>query len=291
MSEKSSQPSKKAKSGNPGPSRDSLVLTVDGQDFHLGYSRISQYLECPRKYKFSYIDRLPAKPGVAMARGTAYHNTLEALLKWKIRKGKLTSLELARKAAIYYSEGESLSASETERVIQAVDFYWRELYGDHRPLEVEIPFEIVRGGIKLTGRIDLVEDTGWIIDHKFSYDTWAETRAKYGCQPIIYQWAGIDILEKQYPTWSYSGFAYNIIRLFPTPVIQEIKIARVSQSESDWWEEQLSHLAHGIRNGVFYAHPGDKTCQYCPYKEVCQPTIYSVKQRIIGKRNDDEEDI
>lgn len=273
------------------PSRDTVILTVDGQDFHLGYSRIASYLECPRKYKYTYIDKLPSKPGPAMARGTAYHNTLEALLNWKIKKNDLAPLDLSKRAAVHYAHEERLSASETDRVVYAVEFYWHELYPIHRPLAVEHSFQITRGGIKLTGRIDLVEDLGWITDHKFSYDTWAETRAKYGCQPIIYQWAGIDDLEKRYPGWQYKGFAYNIIRLFPSPLIQEIKIARVSQSESDWWEEQLDLLAKGIRNGVFFAHPGDRVCQYCPYKDICKPTIYSVKQNIIGKRDVAEEDL
>jgi CRISPR/Cas system-associated exonuclease Cas4 (RecB family) len=267
------------------------MLTVDGQEFHLGYSRIAKYMDCPKQYKFSYVDKIPYKPGAAMARGTAYHNTLEALLNFKIHNERLANLPAALKAAHHYASAERLSASEIERVQHAVEFYWHNVYELHLPMEVEFPFEIVRGGVKLTGRIDLVETNGVITDHKFSYDTWAEGRAKYGVQPMIYQWAGIDILEKKHPEWQYTGFAYNIIRTYPTPVVQIIHIPRLSQDESDWYEEQVYEIGKSIRAGVFNARPGDQACKWCSYKDLCKPTIYNLDISTVGKKRDDEEDI
>ncbi len=291
MSKKSSKPLNQVKSGVRAFSNDTVMMTIDGQEFHLGYSRISKYMDCPRQYKYSYVDKIPYKAGVAMARGTAYHNTLEALLKFKIKNERLAPHPAALKAAAHYAAEERLSASETERVQFAVDFYWHHLYEKHQPMVVEYPFEIVRGGVKLTGRIDLVETDGMITDHKFSADTWAEGRAKYGVQPIIYQWAGIDVLEKEFEGWEYTGFSYNIIRTFPTPVVQTIKIPRLTTDESDWYEEQVYEIAQGIRNGVFLPRPGDQACKWCSYKDICQPGIYSLKTGLIGQKKYDEEDI
>lgn len=269
---------------------DTVLIQFKGYSFHLGYSRISKFIECPKSYKFSYIDGIRQKDSVAMSRGTAYHNTLEALLDWKILHDDHVKIETAIKAAHHFSRGESLSNSEAERVVRAIDFYHENMYRQHKPLAVEKDFKIKRGGVEITGRVDLIETTGSIIDHKFSYDTWASSRAKYGAQPIIYQWAGIDVFEKMYPGWTYENFAYNIIRLFPTPLIQVLEIPRVSQDESDWYEEQIEMMAKAIEAEAFFAKPSENGCKWCSYKDICKPTVYTTNERFIGYKNSDEED-
>lgn len=49
------------------------------------YSKISTYLKCPRKFKHSYIDKLPRKEaGPAASRGTEIHAAMENFLLGKI---------------------------------------------------------------------------------------------------------------------------------------------------------------------------------------------------------------
>lgn len=215
-----------------------------------------------------------------MRRGQAYHSALEFLLQWKIdHEGELFPLERAEKLAIRCAKKENLTDAEIYRVIDAVRFYHGDMYLKHNPLCVEEAFDFVQGGVKLTGRIDLVQEIKgklWVIDHKFSYDKWAEPRAKYGCQPIIYQWASIDSLCERYGM-EFGGFAYNILRLFPSPLIQVIEIDKVPEWESNWWEEQIQQTASAIQAGFFPAKPGDKQCGWCDHKELCQPAIYKVR--------------
>jgi hypothetical protein len=213
-----------------------------------------------------------------MRRGQAYHTSLDALLKYKIETGELISIERAERVAIRAAKVENLSNSEIYKVIDAVRFYHSEMYPKHIPIAVEQDFEIYRGGVKLTGRVDLVQVDGQIIDHKFSYDKWAEPRAKYGCQPMVYQWAGLDCFAKKFKHWQYTGFAYQIIRLFPTPLIQEISIDPISQWESDWYEEQIAQIAACVRAGLFPARPSDKECSWCSHKELCQPAIWNIRK-------------
>jgi len=217
-----------------------------------------------------------------MRRGQAYHAALDFLLKYKMDKGELLSLERAERAAIRVAKAENLTDSEVYRVIDAVRFYYSEMYPKHLPIAVEQDFTIHRGGVKLTGRIDLVQVDGRVIDHKFSYDKWAEPRAKYGSQPIIYQWAGLDYLSKKFKNWQYTGFAYQIIRLFPTPLIQEIDIDPIPQWESDWYEEQIAQIAACVQAGLFPAKPADKECTLCSHKELCQPAIWNIRTNDTG---------
>lgn len=258
-----------------------------GEEFHLGYSRISKFVDCPKQFKYSYVDKIRSEGGVPLRRGQAYHGSLETMLQWKLDHPDIPyTLQRAEKLAIRQGKINNLSEAEIYRVIDAVRYYHQTKYPLHSPRAVEEAFEIVRGGVKLTGRIDLIETIGLITDHKFSYDTWAESRAKYGCQPIIYQWAALDVFEKKYPDWRYTGFEYNVIRLYPNPRIQIIEIPKLSQAESDWWEEQIYEYARTIRRGYFPATPGDKVCTFCDHKKLCNPTIYKPRMFNLGEDKD-----
>lgn len=248
-------------------------------------------------YKYTYVDGLRTPGGIPMRRGQAYHGTLEGLLNYKInRDGEHYPIEKTERFALKNARKEDLSDSEAARVVQAARFYHSKMYARHHPLAVEIAFDFEKDGIQYTGRIDLVDhqmkkgkNLAVILDHKFSYDTWAETRAKYGVQPIIYQWAWEEQLHEEFDGLDYGGFGYNIIRLFPTPVIQEIIIKPCVKSASDWWSNQIKVMAQCIQHGFFFATPGDKKCQYCDHKKLCKPTIYTVKESRIGETNEDEE--
>lgn len=268
-----------------------LCMTFpDGTSMHLGYSRLSKYFQCPAQYKYTYVDDIKTGGSLPMRRGNAYHAAVETLLQWKMDQGRMLELDRAEKLAIRCAKAEDLTTSEIYRVIDAVRFYHQEMYHKHQPIAVEKKFEIVRGGVKLTGRIDLIEPCK-ITDHKFSYDTWADSRARYGCQPIIYQWAGIDVYEKEFPGWSYETFSYNIIRLYPHPVIQVINIDRLDDRASEWWEEQLYQAALAIRRGYFPAIPSDSACARCEHKKICDPVIYRLRKETVGLPIDEDEDI
>jgi hypothetical protein len=274
-----------------------MTVEIDGEKFHLGYSRASKYLECPAAYKKTYIDKIRTAGGVPLRRGHAYHGVLEGLLNYKInRGGEHYPLDKTEKFALKQALKHNLSDTECARVIQAARFYHARMYPLHNPLAVELKFDFYKDGIRYTGRLDLLDrreakgqPVAVIIDHKFSYDTWAESRAKIGVQPIVYQWAWEEQLHKEFDGLDYGGFAYNIIRLFPTPVIQEIRVKPCNQTASDWWSTQLRDIARGIHHGVFYADPGEKKCQYCDHKKLCKPTIYTIKEVRIGDTNADED--
>ena len=271
----------KSNSSSKPSGKDGHGRTPISTKFHLGYSRVAKYQDCPKAYKFCYCDKIRGKGSVAMHRGNAYHGAVEFLLKYKMEhNGELISLARAERAAIRCAKGENLTETEIYKVIDAVRFYHGEMYPVHRPLFVEKDFSITRGGVEITGRIDLghLDDEGklWVIDHKFSYDKWAAPRAEHGVQPIIYQWAALDIFCKEYGV-EYGGFAYNIIRLFPSPLVQVIEIKPLPQDQSDWFEEEMRITSEQIKTGLFPARPTDKGCGWCDYKKLCNPVKYKVK--------------
>ena len=231
------------------------------------------------------MDKVPYKGSSAMRKGQAYHGTVEALLQHKMDTGESMTLKQADRLAVNIGKKEKLTPSEIYKLIDGVRYYHEHMYDLHDPVGIEDSFSIVRGGVTLTGRIDLYDRKGVIIDHKFSHDIWPEERAKHGVQPMIYRWAGLDVLTEKYGV-PYSGFSYNVARTWPSCMIQVIHIPLIDQWTSDWWEEQVSLVAQAVRAGLFPANPGDKTCKWCQHKKVCQPAIYKPWISIAGPQTD-----
>jgi PD-(D/E)XK nuclease superfamily len=258
------------------------TVLVEGKPIHLGYSRVKTFQDCPKQYEFSYVKGIRGEANDNMKRGTAYHNTLEIMLEYKRKKNRLAKLGDCLDIAFQFAREEQLKEANCIKVRDAVKFYHEQLYPTHRPILVEGSFEVIRGGVPVTGRIDLIEDDGYITDHKFSANLWPEERAAYGSQPIVYQWAALDIFEKQWPGWVYKGFKYNILRQFPFPVYQEIIIPRVSEEESAWFEEQFRAMVIAIKSGGFPANPTPKGCKYCAHLKLCKPVVYKPTLHLIG---------
>ena len=50
----------------------------------LSFSRIDSYRNCPRKFRYAYVDRLPGVPGPHLSFGTSIHGALEAFYDRKL---------------------------------------------------------------------------------------------------------------------------------------------------------------------------------------------------------------
>lgn len=274
----------------PPKPQSNIVLTLDGREvdlakIHLGYSRIKSFQDCGRKFEYSYIHGLRSKPKSIMRQGSAYHDTLEVLLNYKMTRGRLLSLDKALKVAEIKANEQELAKTYFSNVQRGVEYYWHTKYEQHQPMFVEQDFEFWIDDIKVTGRADLGESSGIITDHKFSSDTWAIDRASEGPQPIVYQWAWEHCFEKQFGV-KYAGFRYSIIRLYPSQVIQEIDIAPCTEEESAWWKTELHNMIDAIRGGHFMAKPSPDNCKWCDHKKVCKPVFYNVSMKRLEAETD-----
>lgn len=58
---------------------------IDAQGrVRLSFSRIETYANCPRKFRYSYVDKLPGRPGPHLSFGSSIHNALEAFYDRKL---------------------------------------------------------------------------------------------------------------------------------------------------------------------------------------------------------------
>lgn len=138
---------------------------MDDDKRPLSASQLTTYSMCPRKYRFRYVDRLPAEHRpAALGFGRAVHSALEALHLARLDGETLEPSRLVRLfRADWQSEvdqGLSFKANESANMLrwygeQLVDEYAKWL-GDRKLVAAEQPFEI-----------DLVDpETGEVYDER-----------------------------------------------------------------------------------------------------------------------------
>ncbi|MEX1177863.1 MAG: PD-(D/E)XK nuclease family protein [Nitriliruptor sp.] len=59
------------------------LIDAEGR-VRLSFSRIESYSNCPRKFRYSYVDKLPGRPGPHLSFGSSIHNALEAFYDRKL---------------------------------------------------------------------------------------------------------------------------------------------------------------------------------------------------------------
>jgi hypothetical protein len=279
-----------------------VTVKIDGKEFHLGYSRLAAYIDCPKAYELSYVKGIRTEGTPVMRRGTALHNVFEDMLKWKAGYETLMPMDKAKLSVVKHCKELKVCDSATKEVNAAVEYFYEKLYGDLTPAllldtapdketPIEGSFKIVRGGVEIQGRIDFAaeyrkgqtictgikaqHEGGVIHDWKFSNKPWDEDRITHSVQPMIYQWAGIDWFEPNFGI-PYLGFQYDVFNVWPEVQIQTVYIPRLDKKASDWWEHQVEKFAKAIRSGVFPATPSSSVCKWCNHRAHCKPTIYTV---------------
>ena len=142
---------------------------------HLSFSRLSRFEVCPASFKFQYVDKLRAEPGVPLRFGKAIHAVLEDLVREHMqdeRTGPLSedrALELLRQA---WAAGDLSGIELFQDGVEMLQAFVRDQGElDHRDvLAVEREFRLKVGRFTVLGfidRVDWVDDeTVEVIDYK-----------------------------------------------------------------------------------------------------------------------------
>jgi len=222
---------------------------------HLSYSKIKAYLECPLKFKFIYIDRIPQKPKPYFKFSHIIHTTLSRYHFYQ--KKSLDEL------LTFYNEAFKSSSEKSERLYQEgkqilINFF-RD-FQDASVYRVEEKFKVRLGPYILSGKIDRVDKVNGgyeLIDYKISKSIPSQKEVKDSLQLGIYS-AGFYKLTKIVPL--RTGFYYLRYRqkLFVTPTEENIRDTI----------KLIYSIGGKIRGGKFPAREGP-FCKLCDYKGRC----------------------
>lgn len=241
-------------------------MIVNSDKLKLSASSIKTYEQCPRKWKFTYIDKLPKKKWPHTELGSFVHDALEAFHN-EMRDhpvprenwGKVLQEKCKLKLSKY-----SLTKEQKEKAKEMLDTYLTKLREDGMPnvLYNERGFIIeLPGNITLRGFIDRVDRDGDSIilqDYKTG-------RSKYldEFQLTVYALA----MLKEFTELERVKGAYIVLGEGSKSIPYII-----SRTDTERCVSEITKVAGMIRSDLTWETRPSRLCSYCDFEAVCPAT-------------------
>lgn len=246
---------------------------------HLSCSQMNLYSQCPLKYKFQYIDKLPKpfKPS-GLAFGGSMHAAVAWLHKQRMNGNDVSIDKLYRifdadwyaqkiDTDIHYKNGET----DTRLAIMAKEMLSLYFVRPHRKVQgAEVPFTVPlvntdtgeRLDVNLEGYIDLIEE-GTVTEFKTSNQTMNQGSLDNHLQLTAYSYA-YEILYRKPP---------RSLRLIDFVKTKRPKIITLQTEAKKLDYQRFFYLASqtlkGIRSCVFFPRTSFM-CKDCEYAKPCK---------------------
>lgn len=246
----------------------------------LSVSRVQTYLFCPLKYRFQYIDGIPApwRPS-ALIFGTSVHAAVEWFHRQRLAGKSPTPDQVANTfSADWFAQNLEpvvYSAKETKEELAAkgaelVRQYIELADGRSAPLLTEDRFEIdlvdpETGEIldvRLRGIIDLVEADGTLVELKTAARTFDTGSLERHLQLSTYA------LVRFLKTGEVPKLRIDALLKTKTPRIDQLPATRTIEDLS-WTARLIEAVAIAIRSGAFFPNPSYR-CSECEFFAHCQ---------------------
>lgn len=232
----------------------------------LSHSSISLYNECPQKYKFKYIDKVPEKPRHFFSFGQSVHTALEYFYDVKVPVAPSLEDVLKHYREKWVSAGYKDEAQESEyfelgRGIIA-RFHDKHAKTFALPYFVEYAFSFEVDGVPVTGRIDRVDKLADGRLHVLDYKTGKQLstgRIDTDSQLTMYQLA----CEKQL------GAEVAELTFYHLPTLKEHKAFRRPAPLVEELKKKIVLTAESITKERFEPTPEESKCRWCDYKPIC----------------------
>lgn len=247
--------------------------------FALSHSSIQLYLECPQKWKFRYIDKIPEKPKHFFSFGNSLHAALEYFYNVKTLPPPTLEDVLKFYHKNWLVEGytspeqEEKYKKEGAEIIQ--NYYQKHVTNFQIPHSTEHKFDISINDIRVVGYIDRIDssegNTLSVIDYK-SGKSIPSARLEEDPQLTLYQIA----CEAEF------GKKIKNLTFYHLPSQTALVTSPRSQAQIDQICEQIISVAGDIDKELFPPLPGEPKCTWCDYKSRC-PAFkpFSVKKATI----------
>ena len=244
---------------------------INRDSFTLSPSSIKTYEECPLKFKFQKIIRVPQSANVAMDLGGVIHTVIEELSKEKIAGKRITrehAMEKLREKWVFRSylnqTDEDVALKRAETMIYAY-LGWEDST-QNTLVDTEVQFKVRIGEVIFAGRIDRLEqnDRGEfeLIDFKTGSTAKTKNKARTDIQLNIYARA-IQKIKGRLPVRASLFYVEQdkIISYDVTPESVEEALLPVEKMTAEILKEN------------FEATPDYWKCQHCSYASICDSKI------------------
>lgn len=230
------------------PEPEPTVISVTG---------LVTYADCPKRYYWSEVDRLPRRPGPAARRGLELHRRIE------LHNRGMVPFEDLEPHLYDRTPDEDTEPAEGERTGWAA--FLESPYADRIPIHVEVPFELrLSESVRIRGRIDAVYGDGadrWeIVDFKSGRrSNRPSSQVQLQAYALAARQSGLGAAapESLKVSFVYLGDGLDV----------------VSQEADGAWmeraEQRVEELVDGIRSERFQTAPSP-ACRSCDFLTFCE---------------------
>lgn len=233
----------------------------------LSHSSVSLYQQCPQKWKFRYVDKVPEKPRSYFSFGKSVHAGLEFLFSQFTEAVPTLDDVLAHYKRSWLSEGyDSISQEkwfyqEGERILRG--FYVKHKGDAKKVFKTELKFTVDIEGVPMLGYIDRLDQTPSgkisIIDYKTG-KAFDKSRARKDPQLTLYQIACREMFGKEIESLTL----YHLNSLTP------ITVSAHSSTLEAGFRTSLVETAREISAETYTPKVDEKGhCRWCDYAQIC----------------------
>ncbi|MDO8600882.1 MAG: PD-(D/E)XK nuclease family protein [bacterium] len=263
------------------------------------YSALQTYKQCPQKYKFGEIDRIPAKKSAEAIFGTHIHKVLQRMFA----KDPLfpTLDELINYYHAEWPNRDKFGWDEnTERIYKEEgikmlkNFYARNAPWNFSVVDLESRFEVLMPNEKtgqthvLAGKIDRIDKIGEnefeVIDYKTSKRLPSQDTVKNDLQLSLYSLG----LQKRWPHLKPENIKVSLYFVKHNEKLSTVKTDAEIQETTHDVLNTISEIEEKLKTGTRFEPIPSPLCDWCPYKPICPAWkhLYSKSQSANSKAPD-----
>ena len=257
------------------------------QQPHVSFTQIDQYLRCPLKYKFTYVDRLePEFVPAALAFGSGIHGAAAFLFNGAAAGAPPALAEVQGYFESYWNletEHKPIRFGERDTKASLLDLAVRMLevlYRNREPgteiLGVEQPFDVPLIDLDtgevldraLVGTLDLIERDAEgrtvVVDLKTSARKYSDVQVETSLQLSVYSYATVmNGLGDQEDL----RLRFDVLTKTKQPELCRHWTQR-DRAASVRLFRLVAEVLHAIESAVFHPNPGWQ-CKDCPFRSQC----------------------
>lgn len=245
------------------------------------YSKMSTYKECPQKYKFRYILKIPEKPKYYFAFGTALHKVMEFM--YANLKPPFPPLEETLKffradwqKTSFADKGYASAQKELEGYeegVRIIEAYYKKHEKDiFNPLSTEFRTTQEVDGLSIISIVDRIDYLGEgkvsILDYKTGKTVKREPDQLLMYQKLMSQSPQLlNLVRTKDPKVEKVDVA-NLLFYYLPKLDEQIYTPAPKEEIDTFWQGVLK-VADNIKAEKFSATPSELACKFCDYKDLC----------------------
>lgn len=266
------------------------------------YSSLQTYKQCPQKYKFAEIDRVPAKKSAEAIFGTHIHKALQRMFA----KDPLfpTIDELINYYHAEWPAREKFGWDEnTERIYKEEgikiikNFYTKNAPWNFSVVDLESHFEVLipdeKTGVLhiLAGKIDRIDKIGEnefeVIDYKTAKRLPSQDAVKNDLQLSIYSLG----LQKRWPHLKPENIKVSLYFVKHNEKLSTIKTNEEIRETTTDVLATIGEIEEKLTTSARFEPIPSPLCDWCSYKKICPAWRHLYQRQEAGDKKQDEMDI